>query len=243
MIVASFGPFQVDWSSYFGALARALLVTVELTVVSFVLASLGGMVLAILRTSHVRAIRAISYTYTEIFKNLPLITLIFIVYFGLTAIGIRFGAFAAGVICLALFYSAYLSEVFRGGIQGVPPGQREAGQAVGFNSTRVFFSVSLPQVVALALPGTATMLVDLLKGTALLVTIGGGELMTEGTIITANTFRALEVYIVIGAIYLVLCWPLSRLSGYLERHLRLNRPLSVRRLRVRRLALSELSEG
>src|SRR5262249_33816854 len=144
---------------------------------------------------------ALARIYTETFKNLPLVTEIFLVYFGLATIGIVLHVFAAGAISLAIFYGAYLSEIFRGGLQGVGRGQREAAQAVGFTPLRAFGLVVLPQATRLALPGTSTMLVDLLKGTSLLTFIGGAELMNEGRTIVSNTFASLEVYIVIGAIY------------------------------------------
>ncbi len=180
--------------------------------------------------------RSLGYTYTEVLKNLPFVTGIFIIYFGLPTAGIRLDAFTSGVACLALFYGAYLGEIFRGGLQGVPVGQLETGAALGLAPMRIFLMVRLPQALRLALPATAMMLVDLLKGTSILVTIGGAELMSEGTIITADTFRPLEVYLVVGAIYMALCWPLSRLSNILERKLRQGAALSLTAAAIRKSA-------
>jgi polar amino acid transport system permease protein len=195
-----------------------------------------GMLVALARTSRSRALRALGYLYTELLKNLPFVTGIFIIYFGLPGVGLTLDAFKAGVVCLAVFYGAYLGEIFRGGLQGVPLGQMEAGAALGLTSSRVLLLVRLPQALRLALPATATMLVDLLKGTAILVTIGGNELMTQATIITSDTFRPLEVYLVVGAMYMVMCWPLSRLSNLLERQLNKGAALSYTALAVRRTA-------
>ena len=146
--------------------------------------------------------------------------------------------FEAGAISLAVFYGAYLSEIFRGGLQGVTRGQREAAQAVGFTPIRSFALVIVPQATRLALPGTSTMLVDLLKGTSLLTFIGGAELMNEARTIVSETFASLEVYVVVGAIYLAMCYPLSHLALMLERHLHAGKPLSPRRFRILRLARS-----
>lgn len=232
--------FKVPWGHYAGPLWHAILVTVELTVVSFAGACIIGIVVALGRLSRRRILRGLSTGYVEVFRNLPLITGIYISYFGLTAVNILLTTFESGVLVLSLFYGSYLAEIFRGGMQGVPPGQREAGQALGFSRARVFGTVLLPQATRLALPATATMLVDLLKGTSLLVTIGGGELMTEATIITSVTYRAMEVYVVVGVIYLLMCFPLSRLSGVLERALRRGIALSFRSRRLRRFAAAQI---
>lgn len=228
--------FKVDWPSYWDFLLEGLLVTVKLTAAGFLGACLIGILVAVLRQNRNRVLRSIGYLYTEVFKNVPMVTGIFIIYFGLTGVGVVVGGFTAGFLALALFYGAYLAEIFRGGLQGVPHGQIEAAQALGLSSSRVLVTVQLPQAVRLALPATATMFVDLLKGTALLVTIGGGELMTQATIVSAETFRPLEVYIVIGLMYLAMCWPLARLFAQLENNLNRGTALSPTGRSIRRLA-------
>lgn len=235
--------FHVPWHDYLGSLWAALLVTLKLTVVSFAGACLVGMVVAILRRSKSRVLRSIAYLYTELFKNLPMVTGIFIVYFGLAQAGLVLGGFLAGFASLALFYGAYLAEIFRGGLQGIGHGQIEAAQALGFTPARVLLTVHVPQAFRLALPATSTMLVDLLKGTSLMVTIGGGELMTQASVIAGNTFRPLEVYVVVGAIYLAMCWPLARLVGVFEGHLKRGTALAPTSRKLRRLAASRLAEA
>ena len=235
-IFLDFGPFHVPWRDYVGDLAAAVLQTVEFTIAGFLGAVVIGLLIAVLRLAPWAPLRAIARIYTETFKNLPLVTEIFLVYFGLATVGIILNVFVAGAISLAIFYGAYLSEIFRGGLQGVGRGQREGAQAVGFTPLRAFVLVVVPQATRLALPGTSTMLVDLLKGTSLLTFIGGAELMNEGRTIVSNTFASLEVYIVIGAIYFAMCFPLSNLVLMLERHLRDGKPLSPSRFRILRLA-------
>jgi polar amino acid transport system permease protein len=235
-IVLAFVLFRVPWQQYAGDLAAALVQTIGFTVAGFLGAVVIGLVVAVVRMSPWPPLSGLARLYTETFKNLPLVTEIFLVYFGLATIGIVLHVFAAGAISLAIFYGAYLSEIFRGGLQGVSRGQREAAQAVGFTPLRAFGLVVLPQATRLALPGTSTMLVDLLKGTSLLTFIGGAELMNEGRTIVSNTFASLEVYIVIGAIYFAMCFPLSHLVLMLERHLHAGKPLSPGRFRILRLA-------
>ncbi|CAM5216796.1 putative glutamine ABC transporter permease protein GlnM [Castellaniella defragrans] len=224
--------FSVPWGGYLPDLLSALLQTLKFTASGFVGSVALGLVLALMRVSPVRALRAVASIYTEIFKNLPLITEIFIIYFGLASVGITLDVFEAGTLALVLFYGAYMAEVFRGGLQGVPQGQREASAALGMQPMKVSTHIIIPQALRLSLPGLGTMMIDLLKGTSLLVTIGAAELMTEGAIITSATFRALEVYVVIGLIYFALCFPLSRAVAALERYLSTGMPLSPRRRRL-----------
>jgi len=147
--------------------------------------------------------------------------------------------FQAGCLSLIVFYAAYLSEIFRAAISGVHDGQQEASEALGLGRVATFVHVVLPQALRLALPGTNTMAVDLLKSTSLLVTISAAELMSEGRLITSSTFRALEVYLVIAAIYFALCYPLSQALLWLERRVRAGTPLTPRR-RARLAAAQQL---
>lgn len=224
---------NVPWGEYVPELLEGLQKTIAFTVVGFFAAVVVGMVFAVMRLASFAPMRVMAGAYTETFKNLPLITWIFILYFGLAQLDVRLSTFQAGSMALALFYGAYLSEIFRGGLQSVPPGQREAALTSGLTPLKTFRYVTLPQAVRVALPGTSTMLVDLLKGTSLMVAIGGGELMTEGTLIASDTFQALEVYLGIGLIYLAMCYPLSQLSLFFERRLKAGAPLSIRRRRTR----------
>ena len=223
--------FKVHWGSYTSDLASALLKTLEFTAAGFAGAALLGLGVALLRLSPVRMLRLPAAIYTEVFKNVPLLAIIFLTYFGLPSAGVSLGIFEAGALSLIVFYAAYLSEIFRAAISGVHSGQQEAAQALGLGRLTTFTHVILPQALRIALPGTNTMLVDLLKSTSLLVTISAAELMSEGQLIASQTFRALEVYAVIAAIYFALCYPLSQLLLWFERRIRAGIPLSPRRRR------------
>ncbi|HKS46484.1 MAG TPA: amino acid ABC transporter permease [Amycolatopsis sp.] len=234
--------FQVPWSDYAPALLEGLAQTALFTLVGFAGAAVAGLLLALTRLSGLRVLRIPAAVYTEVFKNIPLLAIIFLTYFGLASVGVRFDVFQAGSLSLIIFYGAYLSETFRAAISGVHSGQREASDALGLGSLRTLGDVILPQALRLALPGTNTMLVDMLKSTSLLVTISAAELMSQGRLITSATFRALEVYLVIAAIYFAICYPLSQCLLWLERRIRSGVPLSPRRrrrLRTARLLLAE----
>ncbi len=222
---------SVPWNDYRPALLSALLRTLEFTVLGFIGAVLLGLVLALMRRSSTLLVRLPATVYTELFKNVPLLAIIFITYFGLASLGIRLDALVAGVLSLVIFYAAYLSEIFRAALSGVAPGQYEGAHALGMGRGRTFRQVVLPQALRLALPGTSTMLVDLLKSTSLLVIIAAGELMTQAQLISSETFRAMEVYLVIAAIYFAVCWPVSQLLLLLERKVARGVPLSLGRRR------------
>ncbi len=195
-----------------------------------------GLVLALMRLSTTRVLRIPAAIYTELFKNIPLLAIIFLIYFGLPSQGIKFNVFTAGALSLIIFYAAYLSEIFRAAIGGVHDGQQEASEALGLSRISTFTHVVFPQALRSALPGTNTMLVDLLKSTSLLVTIAAAELMSQGQLIASETFRALEVYVVISILYFALCYPLSQGLLWFERQIRGGVALLPRRRR--RLALA-----
>jgi polar amino acid transport system permease protein len=236
--------FDVPWADYAPSLWKGLQLTLLYTVLGFAGAAVFGLLLALLRLSKNRILRVPAALYTEIFKNIPLLAIIFIIYFGLASVDIKLGAIAAGSLSLILFYAAYLSETFRAAIAGVHAGQQEAAEALGLGRISTFQLVIFPQALRLALPGTNTFLVDLLKSTSLLVTISAAELMSVGRLITSATFRALEVYLVIAAIYFCLCYPLSQGLLWLERKVRAGIPLTPRRRRrFKRAAVLLEQEG
>jgi His/Glu/Gln/Arg/opine family amino acid ABC transporter permease subunit len=223
LVVASL--FKVDWPHYASALLSGVAHTLAFTVVGFTGAAILGLGIALLRVSHARLLRAVAATYTELFKNIPLLAIVFLVYFGLPTAGVLLSSFVAGAVSLIFFYAAYLAEIFRSAISGVSADQSEAAQALGMSKIGTFTRVVFPQAVRTALPGTNTMLVDCLKSTSLLVLISAAELMSEGQQITSVTFRALEVYLVISAIYFCMCYPLSQALLMLERKVRAGVPL------------------
>lgn len=224
----------VDWSPYVPEIINAADVTLKFTLFGFAGAVSLGLVLALMRLSRRRIVRIPARIYIELFKNTPLLTQIFIIYFGLASVGLVLSPFVAGSLALALFYAAYLSEIFRGGIQGVNVGQREAALAVGLAPQSVYRSVILPQAVRLALPATGNMLVDMLKSTSLMAAIAGAELMTVARNVTSETFKALEVYLVIGGIYFLLAYPMSQGTAWYEKRLSQGKQFSLRRRRTRR---------
>ena len=229
--------FNVPWADYADDLVDGIIATLQYTVLGFTGAFILGLALALIRLSRFKALRGVATAYTELFKNIPLLAVIFLVYFGLATVDITLDVLTAGTLSLVAFYGAYLSEIFRSAITSVPAGQTEVSLALGFSRVSTLFSVILPQALRTALPGTNTMLVDLLKSTSLLITISAAELMTQAQLIASETFRALEVYLVIAVLYFVMCYPLSQFLLWLERRLAAGKPLSPgRRKRLQHAA-------
>jgi polar amino acid transport system permease protein len=234
-------PFHVDWAQWAPQLLDGLRMTLLFTVLGFTCAAALGLALALMRTSKTAVVRAPATVYTELFKNVPLIVIIYVSYFGLTSVGITLNVLQAGTLSLTVFYGAYLSEIFRSALTGVHGDQRQAAQALGLGRLATFIHVIFPQGLRLALPGTNTMLVDMLKSTSLLIVITAGELMSVGKSAASRTFEIMEVYLVIAAIYFAVCYPLSQALLWLERRVRAGSPLSPRRARRLRAARALLS--
>jgi polar amino acid transport system permease protein len=207
-------------SLYWPALGYATLHTLEFTALGLAGSLLFGLVLALMKVAKWGPVRWIAVAYTELFKNTPLLVVLLVTYFGLPNVGIILSRLIAGSLALTLCYAAYLSEIFRAGLQGVPNGQREAGYAVGLSTFAVYWNIILPQTFRLSLAATGNMVVDVLKTTSLISAIGGAELTTSAENITAANFEPMKVYLLIGAIYFALCFPLSRLVVWYESRLK-----------------------
>lgn len=197
-------------------LADGLWWTVLLSVIAFVGGGLVGIVIALMRTASSRVLQVIAYLYIEVFQGTPMLLQLFVIYYGLALVGLDLNVWVAASIGLTAHASAFLGEIWRGGIEAVPKGQIEASRALGLGYRYRMFDVVLPQAFKVSLPATVGFLVGLIKGTSLVSIIGFTELARAGQIISNNTFQPLIVFGVVAAIYFAICWPLSYLSERLE---------------------------
>ena len=191
--------------------------TVLLSLIAFSGGALGGMVVALMRTSGQRALEMASTLFIQLFQGTPLLMQLFLAYFGGQIMGWDIDPWVAASIALALNTSAFLGEIWRGCIQSVPYGQVEAAMALGLKYVHRMRNVVLPQAFKIALPPTVGYLVQVIKGTSLASIIGFIELTRAGQIINNATFEPLKVFGLVAAIYFFLCWPLSLLSTHLEK--------------------------
>jgi polar amino acid transport system permease protein len=195
-----------DWAYTFEILprlARAAVVTIEATILGFVLAATLGLVLAIVRLAVPRTAWLISVT-VELIRSTPLLIQIFFIYFVLPNFGIVLDAFTAGVLAIGLHYAAYCSEVYRAGFDNVHRGQWEAAVALNLNSWTTFRDIIIPQAIPPVVPALGNYLVALFKETPLLSAIAVLELMQTAKIIGSETFRYTEPITLVGLFFLVM---------------------------------------
>jgi His/Glu/Gln/Arg/opine family amino acid ABC transporter permease subunit len=155
--------------------------------------------------------------YVEIFRNIPSLTHLFILFYGLAYLGIRMSSIAAAIVGLGLIGAASLSEVFRAGFESVHRGQREAALAVGLRPFQAFQFTVFPQALRVALPSIGNYAVQLIKDTSLVAAIAAPEIMFTARNLVVNTFQTTLVYALAAALYVVLCLPLSRIIRSLEK--------------------------
>jgi polar amino acid transport system permease protein len=210
-----------DAGSYLPDLLRGALVSVELTVVVMLLSLVFGLVVALARLSRLRFLRVVATVYLEVVRGTPAMLQLFYVYFVLPAFGIRIAPFAAGVVALTINYSAYLSEVYRAGIQAVAKGQVEAALSLGMSRAKMMRLVILPQAIRIVVPPLGNYFIGLFKDTALASTITVKELIFSGQIIAATNFQYFTIFTIAGMIYLALSYPGSLGVQYLERRMRI----------------------
>lgn len=190
--------------------------TILLSLIAFVGGALAGLAVALARTSESAALRRVTAGYIAVFQGTPLLMQLFVVYYGLGLFGVQLPAWLAVAIAFTLNASAFLGEIWRGAIQALPRGQTEAANALGLRYTSRIKDVILPQALRIAQPATVGYLVQLIKGTSLAAIVGFIELARAGQIVSNQTFEPILVFGIVGAIYFVLCWPLSLYSAHLE---------------------------
>jgi His/Glu/Gln/Arg/opine family amino acid ABC transporter permease subunit len=163
----------------------------------------GGLLLAVMRTSRA-PITWIAVIYINVFRGMPALVTVLWIYFGVALLfGINFSVFQAGVIALSLLYSAFMAEIFRSALGAIPPGHREAGQALGMKPSRVFFSVVLPQAIKIALPNIGSMFIGMMKDTSTFTIIGLLEVVRVTQNLVSQTYQPFVFYTAAALIYVL----------------------------------------
>jgi polar amino acid transport system permease protein len=200
-------------------LLQGLKWTLLLSAVGFVGGGVFGLLIALARTADIKVLRQAAGGYISIFQGTPLLMQLFVVYYGIALFGFNVEAWVAVAIAFTLHASAFLGEIWRGAIQAIPKGQSEAANALGLHYASRMMDIVLPQALRISLPATVGFLVQLIKGTSLAAIVGFIELARAGQIISNQTYRPLIVFGIVGAIYFVICWPLSLYGTRLENRL------------------------
>ncbi len=210
-----------DWSvvwAHAGELVQGTELTIMLAVVTMLIAIPGGILLALLRLSRSRILSGASASFTEFFRNLPLILVIYAAYYMLPlAFDVAFSPIVTAVVALSLNVAAYNGETFRAGIASIRRGQSEAALALGMSHLQAMREIILPQAVRRVLPVLASTWVSLFKDTSLVSVIAVGELAYTSMRIRSQTFRVLEMLTAMAAIYWMLGYPQAKLVDWLNR--------------------------
>jgi len=217
--------YQFDWAivasgKYFDWIVSGLYVTIKLSVVSIALSFLVGLVIAIMRMSHVRPVRWFAHGYLEFFRNTPLLVQIFFWYFGsykILPLAVNDWMvrqdfeFAAAVIALTIYTSAFIAEDIRSGVRSIPKEQMEAARSSGFSYIRSMQYIILPQAVRLTIPPLINQFLNLMKNSSLAMTIGVAELMYQARQVESYTFKGFEAFSAATLVYLALSFTITGL--------------------------------
>lgn len=212
-------------ADYLPLLLRGSWVTVQLAVLSMLLAVLLGLPIALLRLSPWWPLRLLATVYVEFFRGIPVLLLLFFLYYGLPALGARYGleswlnlsAYLAAVLGFGLNYAAYESEIYRAGIGSIPVGQWEAAASLGMSRRLTFRRIILPQAIRVILPPMTNDFIALFKDTSLVSVIALVELTKQYQILAKSSMRYLEIGLATALLYLVMSVPLGHLARYLEK--------------------------
>jgi polar amino acid transport system permease protein len=213
--------YQFNWRPVFDnfdLLLKGLGLALGIALLSLAVGSLIGLAAAFARTHGTRPLQLLVTAYVELVRNIPLLLIIYFVYFGLPLLGVSlFDNLWSFVLSLALYSGAYLTEVFRAGIEAVGKGHTEAARAIGLTRLQVVRHVTLPLMFRVALPTLGNTFISLFKDTSVASAIAVPELTYGAIRINVNTWRVIEVYLVVGMLYLATCYAIAELLRRVER--------------------------
>jgi polar amino acid transport system permease protein len=193
-------------------------VTIEITAVSVAIGFLIGLFVGIARICQVKILRIIATIYADCIRGTPLLVQIFLIYFALPIVtGQRVEPFVAAVAACGINSGAYVSEIFRAGIQAIDVGQMEAGRSLGLSWWQTMYYIILPQAVRNILPPLGNEFIAMLKDSSLVSVIGFEELTRRGQLIIAQTYGSFEIWTTVAILYLLMTLAISRVVAWLEK--------------------------
>ncbi len=209
-MLQSFGPQSVQF------LFQGLLWTIGLSVMTFVFGGIFGLIFAVGRSLGPRWLKLIIAAYIQLVQATPLLILLFLSFYGLSFLGLYFPPFAAAVISLTIYATAFLADIWRGCIEAIPRTQWEAADALALSRTQKLRYVILPQALRIALGPTVGFMVQIVKNTSVTALIGFVELTRAGQLLNNMTFQPFHVFLTVAAMYFCVCFPLSWWSEKLK---------------------------
>lgn len=212
-----FEGFFSDAATFMPILLEGVWMTIAISISALVIASLLGLFWAVLRVSGISWLANGTRFVTNIIRGIPIIVLLFYLYFVMPEMGIQMTAFQAGAFGLGIAYSAYMAEVFRSGIEAIDIGQVEAANSLGMSRSMMMRRVILPQAFKIALPPYSNNMVMLLKDSSQASVITVVELSMQAKLVASVSFKSATVFTLVALMYLCLSLPLMALAGWLER--------------------------
>ena len=193
-------------------------VTIEITAIAVALGFILGLITSVCRLSSIKILRVIAICYVNIIRGTPMLVQIFLIYFALPMIiGERINPFVAAVAACSINSGAYVSEIFRAGIQAVDKGQMEAGRSLGLSWMQTMRYIILPQAFKNVIPPLGNEFISMTKETSLVSVIGFEELTRRGQLIIAKTYGSFEIWMTVAALYLIMTLSIAQLVSFLER--------------------------
>jgi len=214
---------EFSFSADFPFLIKGAGWTIMLSLITFLGGSIIGLPVAMLRTARPLVLKGIALLYIQIIQGIPVLLLLFLFYFGLSALGYRPPALISVSLGLILYACAFLADIWRGAIQSIPATQWEAAESLALTPLQRMFYVIIPQAVRRAIPPTVGFMVQIVKSTSIASIIGYVELARAGQLVNDSTYQPLLVFVYVAAIYFVMVFPLSAWSRLLERKLHAGR--------------------
>lgn len=214
-----FGSLVNNLPVFLPVLLQGAAATIVLTGLSGVVSCLGGLGLAVIRVSRTPVLSQAVTAYVELIRSVPVLATLFVIYFGLSEVGVNLPSLVAAVLGLGMIGSAYMAENLRAGFLAVPRGQREAAASVGLTPAQAMYHVILPQAVRVAIPPSINYAISLLKDTSIASTVAVPELMFAARGLVSLTILPLQVFLLTGLVYLAMSLPLALLGRYFERRL------------------------
>ena len=194
-------------------------VTIPLTILSFLLALVVAVIVALIQYANVKVLRQICRFYIWIIRGTPLLVQLYLVFYGLPSVGIVIDAFPAAVLVLGFNEAAYMAETMRGALESVSRGQMEAGYCVGMNYVQIMMHVVLPQAFRTAFPALGNSMIAMLKETSMAATITVMEMFRQAQVINGRVYESLALYGEVALIYLIFCTILSWVQRFGEKRL------------------------
>jgi polar amino acid transport system permease protein len=213
--------FTPVWNSRW-LILDSFLTTILLSSIAVIAGTAVGTIVTVLRVLNIGVLNLILRGYVELFRGTPLLMQLFFIYFGLPLLGYEIDKFWAAFVAISLYSGAYVAEALRAGVEAVPRGQIEAAVALGLSFPQRLWDVIRPQALRVALPPLVGIYVAVIKDTSLATVIGYNELTRRGMELLLQYGRPMEFLLTVGLLYFVICFPISKLSEWLER--KLSRP-------------------